>query len=136
MNAVIDEIVRSGRVTDAAGRAYDPVSAVTLESGALLYDFVRQARPRQTLETGMAYGMSTLFICQALQDNGSGCHTAIDPFQASEFKSIGVLNIERAGLSSRFELQQDASDAVLPRLCAEGRAGQDIEHSLSRLREA
>lgn len=120
MNEVIDRIVQSGRVTDAEGRAYEPVSAVTLESGGLLYDFVRVHKPQSTLETGMAYGLSTLFICQALEDNGAGSHAAIDPFQASEFKSVGVLNVDRAGLSHRFRLHQGASDVVLPRLCAEG----------------
>lgn len=121
VNEVIGQIVGSGRVTDAEGNAYEPVSAVTLESGMLLYDFVRAVKPARTLETGMAYGLSTLFICQALEDNGAGCHTAIDPFQASEFRSVGVLNVDRAGLSHRFCLHEDASDTVLPRLCAEGR---------------
>lgn len=121
MNEVIDQIVKTGRVTDAEGEVYEPVSAVSLESGGLLYDFVRRVKPTSTLETGMAYGMSTLFICQALQDNGQGCHAAIDPFQACEFKSVGVLNVERAGLSHRFRLHQAASDVVLPQLCAEGR---------------
>jgi predicted O-methyltransferase YrrM len=121
VNDVIEQIIRSGRVTDVQGNAYEPVSAVTLESGLLLYDFVRAVGPASTLETGMAYGLSTLFICQALEDNGTGNHVAIDPFQASEFKSVGVLNVERAGLSHRFQLRQDASDVVLPQLCTEGR---------------
>ena len=120
MNSVIEEIVRSGAVTDGHGNRFEPVSAVTLESGALLYDFVRAHKPIRTLETGMAFGMSTLFICQALEDNAAGCHSAIDPFQESEFKSIGVLNVERAQLAHRFQLHQAPSDAVLPRLCAEG----------------
>jgi predicted O-methyltransferase YrrM len=120
MNDVIREIVRSGRVTDEQGHAYEPVSAVTLESGELLYDFVRNFKPERTLETGMAFGLSTLFICQALEDNGSGTHTAIDPLEESEFKSIGVLNLRRAQLDRRFRLFQAPSDVVLPRLCEEG----------------
>lgn len=121
MNHVIDQIVRSGRVTDADGGVHDAVSAVSLEAGALLYDFVRASRPATTLETGMAYGLSTLFICQALQDNGGGEHIAIDPLQERIFKSIGRLNMERAGLSHRVRVYQDRSDVVLPRLCEEGR---------------
>jgi len=120
MNAVIQEIVSSGAVTDGLGNTFEPVSAVTLESGALLYDFVRAHKPVRSLETGMAFGMSTLFICQALEDNAAGCHSAIDPFQESEFKSIGVLNVERARLAHRFTLHQAPSDTVLPRLCADG----------------
>jgi predicted O-methyltransferase YrrM len=119
MNNVIDDIVRTGHVTDRQGNAFEPVSAVTLESGALLYDIVRAHKPGRTLETGMAYGMSTLFICQALEDNGSGSHIAIDPFQTDEFRSIGVLNVERAGLAHRLRVHEAPSDVVLPRLCAD-----------------
>jgi predicted O-methyltransferase YrrM len=97
------------------------VSAITLESGALLYDFIRAAKPQSTLETGMAYGMSTLFICQALEDNGVGSHIAVDPYQEDEFKSVGLLNIERAHLSHRLQFQLGASDVVLPQLCRDGR---------------
>ena len=121
MNAVIDQIIRSGTVVDAQGGTYEPVSAVTVESGALLYDFVRAHKPARTLETGMAYGMSTLFICQALEDNGAGDHVAIDPFQTGEFRSIGLLNVERAGLTHRLGFIEGPSDAVLPRLHGEGR---------------
>ena len=120
MNAVIDQITQSGRVTDAQGNAYEPVSAVTIESGGLLYDFIRTFKPRYTLETGMAYGMSTLFICQALEDNGLGYHTAIDPFQEDEFKSIGLLNVERAHLKHRLQFRLGAADVVLPQLCTDG----------------
>lgn len=121
VNDVIEQIMRSGRVTDEQGNAYTPVSAVSDESGILLYDFVRAFKPTSTLETGMAYGMSTLFICQALEDNGAGRHTAIDPFEEGEFKSIGLLNIERAGLKHRLEFCSGPSDVVLPRLYGQGR---------------
>ena len=121
MNQVIDRIIGSGYVEDAQGNVRQPVSAVTFETGALLYDFVRASKPETTLEIGMAYGMSTLFICQALQHNGCGRHDAIDPFQESEFESIGILNVERAGLKHLLSVHMAPSDAVLPQLCAEGR---------------
>jgi predicted O-methyltransferase YrrM len=120
MNEVINGILQSRTVTDEHGNTFTPVSAVTAESGTLLYDFIRTFKPERTLETGMAYGMSTLFICQALQDNEAGHHTAIDPFQLTEFKSIGLLNIERAHLTPRLRFHAAASDVVLPQLCAEG----------------
>jgi len=120
MNKVIDDIVRTGHVTDRQGNAFEPVSAVTLESGALLYDIVREHKPSRSLETGMAYGMSTLFICQALEDNRAGSHIAIDPFQTDEFKSIGLLNVERAGLAHRLHFHEAASDMMLPKLWADG----------------
>jgi predicted O-methyltransferase YrrM len=121
VNNVIRQILCSGRVEDAYGRTYDATSAVARDTGGILYDAVRRFKPQRTLEVGMAYGMSTLFISQALHDNGSGRHTAIDPLENSEFKSIGLLNLERAGLRDLVELELAPSDAVLPRFAAENR---------------
>mgnify|MGYP000309270520 FL=1 len=46
----------------------------------------------------MANGMSTLFIAQAVKDNGGGTHTSIDPFQPSQWGNTARKSIERAGL--------------------------------------
>jgi predicted O-methyltransferase YrrM len=120
MNPLIDKIYGSGFVEDAAGRMLPVVpNSIPYVSGVLLYDLVRAFTPQKTLETGMAYGMSTLFICQALQDNGSGLHTAIDPNETSRAGSIGLLNIERAGLKDRLRFYPSSSAEILPRLFME-----------------
>ena len=80
---------------------------------------VRRLRPSRTLEIGMAWGLSTLFLCQALEDNGGGDHTAIDPYQAGAFKHQAVFNIDRAGLSHRLTVIEDSSQLVLPRFITE-----------------
>ena len=119
MNEIIDQIFRTGYVEDARGNSYKSASSVTFETGTLLYDLVRSLKPDKTLETGMAQGMSTLFICQAHRDNGAGCHTAIDPLQEKLFKSIGLANIERANLKDILRFYQAPSDEVLPQLFAQ-----------------
>ncbi len=119
MNEVIDQIFRSKRIEDAHGKAYAPRTSVTFETGALLYDFVRKVRPERTLEIGMAYGISTLFICQALRDNEMGSHTAIDPLEETEYKSVGLLNLERAKLRHLVQFHEAPSHLVLPRLCSQ-----------------
>src|SRR5918996_3216367 len=95
-NAVLERMYRTGQVEDGQGNVVScfPTS-VSYESGALLYEFVRERRPERTLEVGLAWGGSALFICQAHRDNGSGHHTAVDPHQARTYRSVGVLNIER-----------------------------------------
>jgi predicted O-methyltransferase YrrM len=120
LNEVIERIFKSGYVEDAQGNTYQPISSITFETGALLYDFIRAFRPQKTLEIGMAYGISTLFICQALRDNGLGSHTAIDPLEESEFKSVGLLNAERANLRDLLQFHEAPSDLALPRFCTEG----------------
>ncbi len=120
MNKIIEKIFESGYVEDRQEATYKlSPSSITFETGIRLYEFIRAVKPKKTLEIGMAYGISTLFICQALQDNGVGSHTAIDPFQEEIFKSIGLINIERANLKDFFQFHQAPSDQVLPQFCAQ-----------------
>ncbi len=119
MNEIIEQIYTSGYVEDAQGNTYKLASSVTFEAGVLLYDFVRAVKPEKTLEIGMAYGISTLFICQAHRDNGAGYHIAIDPFEEERFKSIGLLNIERANLKDVLRFYQAPSEEVLPQFCTQ-----------------
>jgi len=121
MNELLRAIYATGQVEDKDGNAIDcfPTS-VPYETGALLYDLIREHGLSRTVEIGMAYGMSALFICQALRDGGPGKHTAIDPAQDTSWKSIGRLNIERAGLGDLFRFFNGTSHAVLPQLLLDG----------------
>jgi predicted O-methyltransferase YrrM len=121
MNTVIDSIYRTGMVEDPD---LGPVTAfpvsVPYETGTLLYDVVFKEGLNSTLEVGMAYGLSTLFICQAHRDKKSGTHTAIDPFQSSRFRAIGLANVRKAGLDAYLCLHEAPSFEVLPTLCRAG----------------
>lgn len=120
MNATIEQICGASQVRYAQdGTRKHGMSPVTIETGALLYDFVRAVRPDKTLETGMGYGISTLFICQAHRDNGAGNHTAIDPFEGKAFESMGLRNVEQANLKDLLRFYHAPADDVLPRLCAQ-----------------
>jgi predicted O-methyltransferase YrrM len=74
----------------------------------------------RTLETGMAYGLSTLAICGVHDQRHEGEHIAIDPYQSTDWGGIGKLNLERAGLSERARVIEARSDEALPRLRDEG----------------
>lgn len=123
MNAVIEEIYRTGVVQDSEGavRSAFP-TALRYEQGVSLYRMVRVLQPSHSLEVGMAYGLGSLFTCQGHIDNGGfGRHVAIDPFERSLYKSCGILNLRKAGLERFLEFYEEASHLVLPRLISEGR---------------
>jgi predicted O-methyltransferase YrrM len=121
MNTLLDKIYATGKVEDRDGNPLDcfPTS-VSHETGLLLYDLVRARGFKKTLEIGMAYGLSSLFICQALKDNGAGLHTACDPAQDTAWQSIGLLNLKRAGLDHLLRFFEASSHDALPRLYSEG----------------
>ena len=56
-------------LADAAEDVYMPVDP---DTGTLAYSLVRAARPETVVEFGMSYGISTVHLAAALQDNGTG----------------------------------------------------------------
>ena len=100
MNEVIRQIYQTGKTLDAEGNEIDiyPVSIKPAE-GELLYRLVREHHVQRSLETGMALGLSSLHICQALSENGGTQHVSIDPWQERWFKNAGVRNLESAGFA-------------------------------------
>lgn len=119
--ALLEQIYASGKVESAAGEEIDAFPAGLPRPHAVeIARLVRELGLTSTLETGMAYGLSTLAICAEHERRGEGSHVAIDPHQTRDWRGIGVLNLERAGLSARARVIEARSDEALPRLRDEG----------------
>jgi predicted O-methyltransferase YrrM len=118
---LIDTIYETGRVEAADGSLLDafPAALPRLHAEEIAR-LVRDMHLTRTLETGMAYGLSTLAICEVHAERGEGSHIAIDPFQSTDWRGIGVLNLRRAGLDHLVRVIEEPSDDALPRLRAEG----------------
>jgi hypothetical protein len=71
----------------------------------------------------MAFGRSTLFILQALLENGGDFrpHVVIDPYQSSAYHNAGLRLIRDLGLAELVEFYQEPSELVLPLLAREKR---------------
>jgi len=120
---LIEQMRSNGWVHDAQGERVPVDSAVDEAEGALLERLVRDNGCRRTLEVGCAYGLSSLHICGALPPDA--LHTIIDPNQSTQWKGIGRLGLERAGLSN-WELIEQGSEIALPRLLSEGAGRFDL----------
>jgi cephalosporin hydroxylase len=85
----------------------------------LCYALVRALRPATVLETGVAYGVSSSFIAQALSVNGEGELHSVDrpAVQPGVEDYIGALVPER--LRSRWTLHRGTSRRLLPHLLPE-----------------
>jgi predicted O-methyltransferase YrrM len=96
--------------------------SVTPAEGEALQEWVRQSGAALTVETGLGYALSTLFICEGLLANGHSevRHVALDPFQAGN-AYVGLQVIEEAGLDGVVEFHPEESQLALPRFLAEGR---------------
>lgn len=119
MNPILAEILKAQTVSD--GKVSYPIEAhVDLTEGELLQRVIRTLKPQITLEVGMAYGISTLFICDALAEvSPAARHIVLDPFQTTHWKGIGLRNVERAGYSNMVEHRATRSEFGLPELLSE-----------------
>lgn len=119
MNSVLKEILETGQVSD--GKETLPLTGFMDErEGCLLSKVVDFVQPRTSLEVGFAYGVSTLYICQALARIGNPArHIVVDPFQSSQWRGIGLKNVDRAGYREFVELREERSEIALPQLLTE-----------------
>jgi predicted O-methyltransferase YrrM len=123
MNAVLEKILRSGRVKTPEGDSIALHSAVTEEQGRFLQRLVSVAGPTTSLEIGLGFGVSALFICDALQKNRDAHHIVIDPYQhGPTWGGIGLENLRRAGFADTVEFLEKPSHQALAELESEARS--------------
>lgn len=123
---VLARLVREGTAVarrDGSEHVVFPV-AVPPEEGECVRSWVLREGATRTIEIGLGYGISTLFVCQALcaVDGSAARHVAIDPNQSSRFADCGLQFLEDAGVRDLVEFHPEESLVALPRFLAEGRA--------------
>lgn len=120
-NKIINEIFKTGKVIDSNNKEFKLDFNISEIEGEFVWSIIKENRNiTNTIEIGCAYGISSLFICDALSDRKHPQHLIIDPKQSSRYKSIGIYNLERAGFTS-FELIEKPSEIVLPALLEAGK---------------
>src|SRR6476646_8308458 len=124
MNIVLEKLFETNTVDD--GEARLPLhSHMDREEGVLIDRVFRTVNPDISIEIGFAYGVSTLFACDALAANGKAArHIIIDPFQHSAWRGIGLKNIARAGYEHFIDFHEERSEVALPGLAAGGTRAQ------------
>jgi predicted O-methyltransferase YrrM len=128
MNHVLDQISRSQQVLLPDGSGSLPLhSSISAEEGKFLQGLVRQADPQVVLEVGLAYGVSALYICDALSVRPGTRHIALDPNQHGGVWGDpwnGIANLRRAGFGDIVQLIEKPSHLALAEL---EMAGQEID---------
>ncbi len=110
-------------LSDGSTRTIGFGCSVLAEQGRLLYDLVREIKPENSLEIGLAWGGSAIHILCALRDENKGHHTAIDPMQ-DLWSNVGISEPQRLGLGNYLTCIFERSDVALPRFVQEKRGFQ------------
>src|SRR4051794_10192385 len=106
MNKLLEEILSTNQVKDDKGVSHHLHSHTRRAQCEFLQKLIEEVKPAQSLEIGLAYGISTLAILEALAKiNRPFLHIVVDPLQ-SDWGDIGLLNIERAGFSQRIRFER------------------------------
>jgi predicted O-methyltransferase YrrM len=145
VNPVLEDLYRTGKCVDLAGAERKVTGAVPREDALILQEMVRFVKAKTTLETGVAFGLSTLAICEALAERKPSAdyadstdspqstienlkskipagvrHYGVDPEQHSVHGGAALASLKRAGLDSVFELLEGPAHLMLPKLLERG----------------
>jgi len=123
---VISRLIREGTaVARSDGTVHDlfPIVVSAAEGEALRHWVLREQATR-TVEVGLGYGISALYICEALLENSAtaSLHVVIDPYQATRFSDCGLQFLDEAGVGQMVELHAEDSQISLPRFLDEARS--------------
>lgn len=106
-NAILTDMYSATELEGLGGSVpIDRTSSVGRTKGRELNRLVRDNCVAKSLEVGLAYGFSTIWIMDGLAPGGS--HIAIDPYQSSTWKGVGATQARRLG-ADRFELLEQYS---------------------------
>ena len=126
MNPVLSDILKTQAVQTACGQTIlVPLhSHVSQEEGIFLQRMIRETMPKQSIEVGLAYGISALYICEAMAEVDAERHTIIDALQSTHYSGTGLANLKRAGFAPLVQFYEEYSDVCLPRLYRDGQRVQ------------
>ncbi|MCI0601227.1 MAG: class I SAM-dependent methyltransferase [Beijerinckiaceae bacterium] len=96
------------------------LARVTIRQGAMMNKLMRSFSIQRSLEVGLGYGFSTVWMLDALRPRRNALHAAIDPYQKSFFKGIGLTQVKRLESGARFEWIEDFSIHALSGLIRQG----------------
>jgi len=119
MNPVIKEIFETKSVRHGQS-AVKIIDHITLDEGLFLQNIIEEIKPQITLEIGLAFGVSALFISEALTAVNGEKHIAVDPFQNGVvYQGIGLENLKKGGFESVVKFYEKPSYLALPELIEE-----------------
>lgn len=126
VRGVIDRLVRDGSAvarSDGTHHSLFPVAVYAAE-GEALRDWVLHEGVGRTIEIGLGYGISALYICEGLLGNPDPAihHVAIDPYQATRFSDCGLQFLDEAGVAKMVEHHGEESHVALARFLGEARS--------------
>jgi predicted O-methyltransferase YrrM len=114
----LEQIFTTGMTECSDGSPTPLSSSISRDDCEAIERAIARSGATSAIEVGMALGISTRAIADALSRNGSARLVVIDPNQSAGWSGAGIHLLRRAGLSHVVELIEEPSQLALPRLAA------------------
>jgi predicted O-methyltransferase YrrM len=116
VNSVLSEILKTGETKTSSGGTVKIRDEIPPSVGEFIQRVVRDLDPTITLEVGLAFGISALYICDALNIRNGTQHITIDAYQQYWEAGTGIANLRRAGYGDIVRLIEEQSYRALSEL--------------------
>lgn len=118
---VLNQVLLSGQVHHPDGESRKIVANISKPNSDALYRLVRERQPQLVVEIGMAYGVSSLSILAALQENAQGRLISVDPYIGwPTGRRIALHQIALAKADDIHAHWHECSYTALPKMIQEG----------------
>lgn len=117
---VLVDMVRNRNAVGRSGKRFEEIGALSTQRNLwMLRSLQMELHPKRTLEIGLGFGGSCLVFTSTHRDLRGGAkkqHLALDPFQTSDWDDVGLITVERAGLTGFLDFRPRFSCQELPQL--------------------
>jgi predicted O-methyltransferase YrrM len=118
--AILRRIITEKQTFDRDGATLQVTGTISLPEAQFIQELIISRGFSRCLETGVAFGASTVAICSALavleQQGGAVKHYGIDPCQLDIYRAAAIRALQECGLEHIFELCDGPAHLMLPRL--------------------
>ena len=108
--------MESGIIKGPDGKLKPLHGHIDFSEGMFCQEIISKTKSEVGLEVGLAYGISALFICDALIKTAKTRHIVIDPYQFIDWDGIGLNNLKMAGYENLIEFYELPAHIALPQL--------------------
>jgi predicted O-methyltransferase YrrM len=121
---IVERLIRDKQTWDSEGHALEVTGTISLAEAQYIHDLIVENDFKICLETGVAYGASTIAICSglaAVAARGAAVrHYGVDPCQYQTYGGAAIAALRECGLDHIIELCEGQSHVVLPKLMERG----------------
>ena len=108
-------VFKNFKKTFDKGKLIKVNSSVNFKEGQFINNIIKKYKFKECIEVGMAFGISAMYITNALTKT-KGHLISIDPFQSTQWKSMGMKLLKNSKLDKYQTLIEKKSYVALPEL--------------------